>query len=83
MPCRAVGGTGIKGRGEGEWHAREQGGARRRVWRTAHPSMDEATLEIRAVEISDSGVGDACKRPDLLSQVPEGEQIASVNADGA
>ena len=45
--------------------------------------MDEATLEVRAVEITGSGVGDAPMLPNLLDQVPEGEPIALVTADGA
>jgi hypothetical protein len=75
--------TGIKVRGEGEWHARKHGGPKRRVWRKVHLGIDEATMEVRAVEITDSGVGDAPMLPDLLGQIPEGEPIASVTADGA
>ena len=48
-----------------------------------HLAVDEATLEVRAVEITESRVGDAPMLPGLLSQIPEGEQIASVTADGA
>ena len=75
--------TGIKVRGEGEWHARKHGGARRRVWRKIHLAVDEATLEVRAVEVTASHVGDAPVLPDLLDQIPEGEAIGSVTADGA
>ncbi len=75
--------TGIKVRGEGEWHTRKHGGAKRRVWRKVHLAVDEATLEVRAVEITGSGVGDAPMLPSLLDQIPEGEPIASVTADGA
>ena len=75
--------TGIKVRGEGEWHARKHGGARRRVWRKVHLGIDEATLEVRAVEITGSHIGDAPVLPDLLSQIPEDETIGSVTADGA
>ena len=70
-------------RGEGEWHARKHGGARRQVWRKVHLAIDEATLEVRAVKITGSGVGDAPVLPDLLGQIPNGEEIASVTADGA
>ena len=105
LPYRGSGGplhllidsTGIKVRGEGEWHARKHGGARRRVWRKVHLAVDEGeedretvrgtvsptNLEVRAVEITGSGVGDAPMLPGLLSQIPEGEPIASVTADGA
>jgi hypothetical protein len=48
-----------------------------------HLAMDEATLEVRAVAITGSGVGDAPMLPSLLDRTPEGEPIASVTADGA
>ena len=51
--------TGIKVEGEGEWNARKHGGAKRRVWRKVHLGIDEHTLEIRAVEVTSSDVGDA------------------------
>ena len=91
LPYRGSGGplhllvdsTGIKVRGEGEWHARKHGGARRRVWRKVHLAIDEATMEVRAVEFTGSGTGDAPMLPGLLSQIPADEPIASVTADGA
>jgi hypothetical protein len=91
LPYRGSGGplhllvdsTGIKVRGEGEWPARKHGGARRRVWRKVRLAIDGATLEGRAVEITGSGRGDAPVLPGLLGQIPEGEEIASVTADGA
>jgi hypothetical protein len=75
--------TGIKIEGEGEWHARKHGGPKRRVWRKIHLGIDEETLEIRAVEITGSHIGDAPVLPDLLKQIPAHEQIGSVTADGA
>lgn len=75
--------TGIKVEGEGEWHARKHGGAKRRVWRKIHLGIDEQTLEIRAVEITGSHIGDAPVLPDLLDQIPEDQEIGSVTADGA
>ncbi len=74
---------GIEARGIGAWHAREHGGAGRRVCREVHLAVDENTLEVRAVEFADSGVGDAPILPGLLAQIPEAEPIASVTADGA
>lgn len=82
LPCRGddsplpllVDSTGIKVRGEGEWHARKHGGAHRRVWRKAHLAVDGSTLEVRTVEITDSGGADAPMLPDLLGQSPEGEE---------
>ena len=75
--------TGIKVEGEGEWHARKHGGPKRRVWRKIHLGIDEETLEVRAVEITGSHIGDAPVLPDLLNQIPAHEQIGSVTADGA
>ena len=75
--------TGIKVEGEGEWNARKHGGPKRRVWRKIHLGIDEQTLEVRAVEITGSHIGDAPILPDLLSQIPAGVEIASVTADGA
>ncbi len=40
-------------------------------------------MEVRAVEITGSGVGDAPMLPGLLSQIPADEPVASVTADGA
>ena len=50
--------TGIKVEGEGEWNARKHGGQKRRVWRKIHIGIDEQTLEVRAVEVTSSDVGD-------------------------
>ncbi|WP_170766722.1 IS5 family transposase [Ruegeria lacuscaerulensis] len=75
--------TGIKAEGEGEWNARKHGGPKRRIWRKIHLGIDEATLEVRAVEITDSSIGDAPMLPELLDQIPADEEIGSVTADGA
>ena len=83
MHCRAVDSTGIKVEGEGEGRARKPGGPKRRVWRTIHLGVDEETLEVRAVEITGSHIGDAPVLPDLLRQIPMGEKIGSVVAEGA
>jgi transposase len=91
IPYRGSGGplhllvdsTGIKVEGEGEWNARKHGGSKRRVWRKIHLGIDERTLEVRAVEVTGSHIGDAPVLPDLLGQIPPGEEIGSVTADGA
>lgn len=75
--------TGIKVEGEGEWNARKHGAPKRRVWRKVHLGIDEETLEVRAVEITSSDIGDAPMLPELLSQLPPDQEIASVTADGA
>ncbi len=75
--------TGIKAEGEGEWNARKHGGPRWRIWRKIHIGIDEEALEVRAVEVTGSNIGDAPILPDLLNQIPAGEEIGSVTADGA
>lgn len=91
IPCRGSSGplhllidsTGIKAEGEGEWNARKHGGPKRRLWRKIHIGIDEETLEIRAVEVTTSSIGDAPMLPDLLNQIPADEDLGSVTADGA
>jgi len=91
IPCRGSKGplhllidsTGIKVEGECERHARKHGGPKRRVWRKIHLGIDEETLEIRAVEVTGSHIGDAPVLPDLLGQIPADQLIGSVTADGA
>jgi len=75
--------TGIKAEGEGEWNARKHGGPKRRIWRKIHLGIDEETLEVRAVEVTTSNVGDAPMLPELLDQIPPDQDIGSVTADGA
>lgn len=74
---------GCPGEGEGEWNARKQGGAKRRVWRNVHIGIDEQTLEIRAAEFATCDVGDAPMLPELLNRTPPDQEIASVTGDGA
>lgn len=75
--------TGIKVEGEGEWQRRKHGGSKRRIWRKIHIAVDEQTLEIRALEVTSSAVGDAPVLPDLLAQIAPQEAIHCVTADGA
>ena len=69
--------------GEGEWNARKHAGSKRRVWRKIHIGIDEETLEVRAVEVTGSNIGDAPMLPKLLNQIPFDQDIGSVTADGA
>jgi len=75
--------TGIKAEGGGEWNARKHGGSKRRIWRKRHIGIDEETLEVRAVEVTGSNIGDAPVLPDFLNQIPPSQDIGSVTADGA
>ena len=75
--------TGIKFLGDGEWQARKHGVQGRRQWRKVHLAMDTATSDIRAVEFTSSADGDSPVMPELLEQIPEGEEIGTVTVDGA
>lgn len=75
--------TDIKVEDEGEWRAPKHGSPKRRVWCTIHLGVDGETLEIKAVGISRSHVGDAPVLPDLLGQIPADQEIGSVTADNA
>ena len=75
--------TGIKAEDEGEWNARNHGGPKRRIWRKIHIGIDEETLEVRAVEVTTSNIGDAPMLPELLNQIPPDQDLGSVTADGA
>ncbi|MFN3844292.1 MAG: IS5 family transposase [Paracoccaceae bacterium] len=75
--------TGIKFLGDGEWQARKHGVQGRRQWRKVHLAMDTATSDIRAVEFTPSSDGDSPVLPELLDQIPAGEEIGTVTADGA
>jgi Transposase DDE domain len=48
-----------------------------------HLVMDTATSDIRTVEFTPSSDCDSPVLPELLNQIPEGEQIGTVTADGA
>ena len=78
-----IDGTGIKAEGEGEWNTRKHGGPKKGLWRKLHLGINEETLEIRAVCVTTSNVGDALMLPDLLEQIPPDQAIATVTADGA
>lgn len=69
--------------GEGEWKTKKHGAEYRRQWRKVHLGIDAQTLEIRAIEVTDNSVGDAPMLPELLSQIPLEERIATVSGDGA
>lgn len=75
--------TGVKMLGEGEWKTKKHGADYRCQWRKVHLSIDAQTLEIRAIEITDNAIGDAPKLPELLAQIPAGEPLYLVSADGA
>lgn len=54
----------------------------RRIKHSPRGRIDEETLEIRAVEVTSSDVGDAPMLPELLAQIAADQEIAGVTADG-
>jgi hypothetical protein len=82
-PHLLVDSTDIKMLGEGEWKTKKHGADYRRQWRKVHLGIDAATLEIRAMEVTDNSIDDASMLPNLLGQIPLEEVIASVSGDGA
>ena len=75
--------TGIKAEGDGEWHAKKHGPSKPRQWRKVHLGIDADTLEIPAIEVTGSRVGDAPILPELLAQISADQPIDKVSADGA
>lgn len=75
--------TGVKAEGDGEWLARKHGPSKPRDWRKVHLGIDAETLEIRAIEITGSRIGDSPLLPDLLEQILCDQRIGRVTADGA
>nr|WP_198245141.1 IS5 family transposase [methane-oxidizing endosymbiont of Gigantopelta aegis] len=73
----------LKVYGEGEWKVRKHGASKRRTWRKLHIMVDAQTQEVVAVEMTANFVGDSEVLPDLLEQLDEHDQVASVAADGA
>jgi hypothetical protein len=73
----------VKAEGDGEWLAKKYGPSKPRDWRKVHLGIDAETLEIRAIEITGSRVGDAPMLPDLLDQILGDQSIGSVTADSA
>ena len=75
--------TGIKFLGEGEWKRKKHGAEYRRQWRKVRLGIDPQTLEIRAIEVTNTSVGDAPMLPELLAQIAADEPLARVSGDGA
>ncbi len=55
-------------------------GSKCRLWSKKHIGIDEKTLELLAVEVTSSSIGDAPMFPDLFDQIPPDQEIASVTA---
>jgi len=55
----------------------------RRQYRKLHLAMNTASGDIPAVEFTSSREGDSPVPPELLDQIPDGEEISTVISDGA
>ena len=73
--------TGVKVYGEGEWKVKKHGQAKRRKWCKLHIVIDAETGEIIAETMTDNGVGDSEKLPELLEEIEN--KLGKVLADGA
>ena len=68
----------------GLWYLDQKHGVdRRRQRRKVHLGIEAATLEIRAIEVTDNATGDESMLPCLLDQIPIAETVASVSGDDA
>jgi hypothetical protein len=76
----ALDSTGLKFYGAGEW-ARQKHGETRRSWRKLHISVDPATSEIVAHELTDDDTSDPAMAGPLVAG--SGGNISRVFADGA
>jgi hypothetical protein len=72
--------TGLKIFGEGEWKMRTHGKQKRRTWRKYHVSVNPATHEVTAIELTEANVHDCTVLPALLSKQ---KNVGKTYADGA
>lgn len=72
--------TGLKIFGEGEWKMRTHGKQKRRTWRKYHVSVNPATHEVTAMELTEANVHDCTVLPKLLSKQ---KNVGKAYADGA
>lgn len=63
-------------------NGQEHGGSEQRIWRKIHVEIDEKTLKVRAVDVTDSNIGDARILPELLDKIWLEKKIGSVTGDG-
>lgn len=80
--------TGIRVKGGGEGGPRKRLAVRKRLWCKVHISIHGNMLTLRAMKISlskalPSAVGGGPVLPDLLSRIPEAQEMPSISADGA
>jgi hypothetical protein len=75
--------TGVKAESDDKWLAEKHGPSKPLDWRKVRLWIDAETLEIRAIEITASQVGDAPMLLELLAQTPDDQPLGIVTAGGA
>lgn len=68
--------SGLKVYGEGEWKVRQHGYSQHRTWRKFHLSVEERTLEIQEVTLTEAGTDDASQVAALLEGSDEVDQVS-------
>lgn len=71
--------TGLKIRGDGEWHSHKHKTKARRQWRKLHVGVDDQGF-IVARELTENGVADSSAVPELLEQIDE--ELERFTGDG-
>jgi hypothetical protein len=74
---------GVKSEGDGEWLAKKLEPSKPKDWRKVHLGIDPETLEMRAIEMTSSRVGDAPVLRHRLAQIPANWPLGIVTADVA
>lgn len=73
--------TGVQVLGEGEWKRLKHGASRCQVWKKLHVALDAESLDIVAVEVTDSVRLDGNYLPGLIEQIDG--PIKQITGDGA
>lgn len=73
--------TGVQVLGEGEWKRLKHGESRCQVWKKLHIALDADSLDIVAMDVSDSVRLDCNYLPGLIEQIES--PIAQITGDGA
>lgn len=73
--------TGVQVFGEGEWKRLKHGESRCQVWKKLHIALDADTLDIVAMDVTDSVRLDGNYLPGLIKQIDA--PIAQITGDGA
>jgi hypothetical protein len=73
--------TGVQVLGEGEWKRLKHGESRCQVWKKLHVAIDADSLDIMALEVTDSVRLDGNYLPGLIEQIDD--PIKQITGDGA